>query len=159
MIAIAICCNVLADYGARGVDATTKLLVVLPVVWDFCNEFSKQRGVVVDFNAGEMSLCLFRIAQEALHNALKHAGVLEFTVRLSETSEQVYLEIGDAGMGFDQDQVMKGAGLGLVSMQERIHVVSGNISIESKPNRGTRVRAWVPLNTKVSALSAASGAA
>jgi PAS domain S-box-containing protein len=142
-------------------------LGLAPAIRGFCNEFSKQRGVVVDFSVGEMpvhlsrevSLCLFRIAQEALHNALKHSGVFKFTVRLSETLDQVYLEIGDAGVGFDPDQVMKGTGLGLVSMQERIHAVSGNISIDSKPNRGTRIRAWVPLTTKVSAVRAASGAA
>jgi PAS domain S-box-containing protein len=142
-------------------------LGLAPAIRGFCNEFSKQRGVAVNFNVGEMpvhlsrevSLCLFRIAQEALHNAVKHSGASEFAVRLSETSEQVYLEIGDAGKGFDPDQVMQGTGLGLVSMQERIHAVSGNISIESKPNRGTRIRAWVPLATKVSALSAAGGAA
>jgi PAS domain S-box-containing protein len=136
-------------------------------VRSFCGEFSKQHGVVVDFKVGEMpkhlsrevSLCLFRIAQEALHNGLKHSGVYEFTVRLSGTPDHVNLEIRDSGIGFDLDQVIKGNGLGLVSMQERIHVVSGSISIDSKPNRGTRVIASVPLNTNTAALAAGTGAA
>jgi signal transduction histidine kinase len=94
-----------------------------------------------------------------LHNGLKHSGVYEFTVRLSGTPDHVNLEIRDSGIGFDLDQVIKGNGLGLVSMQERIHVVSGSISIDSKPNRGTRVIASVPLNTNTAALAAGTGAA
>jgi PAS domain S-box-containing protein len=133
----------------------------------FCHEFSKQHGVAVDFEAGELpghlsreiSLCLFRIVQEALHNGVKHSGASRFRVCLIATPDRINLEIGDAGIGFDVDRAMKGNGLGLVSMQERIHVVNGSFSIESKPNRGTIIRAAVPLNTKRNSLSAAAGAA
>ena len=66
-------------------------------------------------------------------------------MHLRDTANDVQLEIRDSGAGFEVEEVMKSAGLGLVSMKERIHLVNGTLSIESKPNGGTKIVARVPL--------------
>ena len=93
----------------------------------------------------DVSLCLFRVAQEALHNAVKYSGVSQFTVELSGIEGAVQLVVSDAGAGFDVEEAKKNRGLGLLSMQERIHLVHGSFSIESKPWQGTKIIAVVPL--------------
>ena len=128
-------------------------LGVAAAVRGFCREFSKQHGVAVDFTEKnvpphlpkDISLCLFRVAQEALHNAVKHSGADKFTVDLSAIPGEVRLQITDAGKGFNIEAAKKNRGLGLVSMQERVHLVHGRFSIESKPGKGTKILAFVPL--------------
>jgi signal transduction histidine kinase len=119
----------------------------------FCDELSNQFEVNVRFRSDnvprvlpkDVSLCLFRIMQEALHNALKYSGVREFEVDLRGTGGEVQLEVRDSGVGFEVEVAKRGAGLGLVSMQERVHVVHGQLRVESKPEAGTRVIASVPM--------------
>jgi PAS domain S-box-containing protein len=128
-------------------------LGVVAAVRGFCREFSKKHGGGVDFTDSkvplhlpkDISLCLFRVAQEALHNAVKYSGTDKFTVDLSAIPGEVRLEVADAGIGFDIETAKKNRGLGLVSMQERVHLVRGRFAIESKPGRGTKVLAFVPL--------------
>jgi len=118
----------------------------------FCAEFTRQHGVKVSFSSNlsqrlppDASLCLYRILQEGLHNAVKHSGVKEFFVQLQAESEAVELTIRDFGVGFNVDEVMADRGLGLVSMRERINLVSGTLSIESAPHGGATIRAKVPV--------------
>ena len=85
------------------------------------------------------------IAQEALHNAVKYSEVSEFAVVLSETADTIQLLVVDRGAGFDVEEVKKEGGLGLVSMQERAHLVHGTVVVESKPGEGTKITAVVPL--------------
>jgi len=99
----------------------------------------------------EISLCLFRVMQEAVHNALKYSGVSECDVSLTATSTEIELTVRDSGIGFDPVNV-KGPGLGLTSMRERLRLVNGHLSIESQPRHGTTIRASVPLDTKVAAI-------
>ena len=87
----------------------------------------------------EIGLCLFRVLQEALHNAVKHSGVKRIEVQLREESAEIHLTIRDLGKGFDVEAAKKGQGLGLTSMQERVRAVHGKIAIESKPMGGTTV--------------------
>ena len=120
----------------------------------FCKEFGEQQQVEIDFETHDLfgpfppdvSLCLFRVLQEALHNSAKHSGVRHFEVRLWATSGAVHLRVGDSGTGFDSELARKSHGLGLISMQERVKLVRGTLSIDSHPNRGTTVHARVPLN-------------
>jgi signal transduction histidine kinase len=122
-------------------------------VRSICGELSEQ-GVAVDFATRnvpsflprEVSLSLFRLVQEALHNALKHSKGTHFYVHLEGLDGGIELEIRDWGVGFDATRVRKKAGLGLVSMQERIQLLNGTIDIVSRPNAGTRVRVHVPLD-------------
>jgi len=119
----------------------------------YCKELSEQRKVEIDFShAGiphnppkEISLCLFRVLQEALLNASKHSGVRHFSVELRGTSGEIQLTVSDLGVGFDQQDAINRHGLGLISMRERLQLISGEIFINSQPGRGTTVCARVPL--------------
>jgi PAS domain S-box-containing protein len=117
-----------------------------------CKEFSERYQVEIRFESYNMpdsmplqsSLSLFRVLQEALHNAAKHSKGKFFDVKLWQSSEEIHLTVEDRGVGFDVDAAMKGRGLGLTSMRERLRLVNGELSIDSKPNRGTTVHARVP---------------
>jgi PAS domain S-box-containing protein len=121
----------------------------------FCKEFSEQQKAEIDFGARDLpsplpqnvSLCLFRVLQEALHNSVKHSGVRQFEVRLWGRSGEIHLTVRDAGAGFDADAARKGRGIGLISMEERTKLVNGTFSIESQPKRGTTVHVHVPLSS------------
>ena len=119
----------------------------------FCRELAKKHKLNIDFKDNNVpshlptdtSLCLFRVAQEALHNAVKYSGTKQFEVQLNGTGDQVQLVVSDAGAGFDVEMAKKDRGLGLVSMQERVSLVHGQFHIESKPREGTIIVASVPL--------------
>ena len=85
---------------------------------------------------------VFRVAQEALHNALRHAGASEVSVALSRTARRVILQVSDDGTGFDTG--LASGGLGLASMRERAAAVGGALRISSAPGAGTQVRLAVP---------------
>ena len=120
----------------------------------FCRELSERQGVEIDFqcddipkNLGqEISLCLFRVLQEALQNATKHSSSRHFQVFLKCSSDEIALTVSDSGIGFDANEVTKGHGLGIISMRERLKLVGGELSIDSRQHLGTTVRARVPLN-------------
>jgi PAS domain S-box-containing protein len=121
----------------------------------FCKEFSDQQNVEVVFAHDEVprklppeiSLCLFRVLQEALQNALKHSGVRHFDVELSYGLDQIHLTVRDSGAGFESKAVRGSRGLGLISMEERVKLLNGRFSIESGPKRGTTIHASVPLSS------------
>jgi signal transduction histidine kinase len=121
----------------------------------FCREFGEQQKVEVDFKTNDVSspvppdisLCLFRVLQEALHNCAKHSGVRFYEVGLSGTSAVLELTVRDSGSGFDSEAAKKGRGLGLISMEERLKLLKGTFSIESKPGHGTTIRARIPLES------------
>jgi PAS domain S-box-containing protein len=121
----------------------------------FCNELSEQQSVQIDFShAGiprnlskEISLCLFRVLQEALQNAVKHSGGRRFKVELRGALEEIQLTVNDQGVGFEQQDAVKRRGLGLISMRERLQLVHGEISIKSQPGVGTNIHARVPFSS------------
>ena len=103
----------------------------------------------------EISLCLFRVLQEALQNAVKHSGNRQFQVRLGGASHEISLSVSDSGVGFDPDVAFLGEGLGLTSMKERLKLVGGEFSIDSQVQHGTTIHARVPL--ELAAMSAYAG--
>ncbi|MGD2147942.1 MAG: GAF domain-containing protein, partial [Anaerolineae bacterium] len=112
----------------------------------------ERAGLEVDFRVeGETVLPttveegLYRIAQEALNNALKHACAQRVSVSLERGREQVVLEVIDDGCGFDPDTAVEGGGLGLDGMIERAGYMGGRLELDSGPNSGTRVCVEVPL--------------
>ena len=127
-------------------------LGIIGAARSFCKEFSEQQHAKIDFRhknvptdvPRDASLCLFRILQEALHNAVKHSGVRHFNVNLIGVANGVELTVQDSGVGFDPQIALNDPGLGLVSMRERVSLVGGEISIASKPGRGTVVNVRVP---------------
>ena len=133
----------------------------------FCKEFSEAHNVQIDFTQNgvprelrpEVSLCLFRVLQEALQNAVKYSGVNHFDVRLCGTSTDIRLTVKDFGRGFEVDDAIKTHGLGLVSMRERVNLVNGEIVIESQPTAGTEIKVHVPLRVANRSSEVTSGAA
>jgi PAS domain S-box-containing protein len=119
----------------------------------FCHELSEQHNVRIEFKHSDMpaavpkeiSLCLFRVLQEALQNAVNHSAEQNFTVEVHGTKEGISLTVSDSGIGFNWQDAMNRRGLGLISMRERLRLVNGELSIQSAPGRGTIVLARVPL--------------
>jgi PAS domain S-box-containing protein len=119
----------------------------------FCRELAEQRNVRIEFKhadipeeiAKEVSLCLFRVLQEALQNAIKHSADQNFTVEMRGTRDGISLTVSDSGIGFDWQDAMNHRGLGLISMRERLRLINGELSIQSAPGCGTTVLAHVPL--------------
>ncbi len=92
----------------------------------------------------DQALCLFRVAQEALNNVARHAGVRAAVVTLRQMSGGLLLAVHDTGVGFAPKTPRTGRSLGLTSMRERLRLVNGRLDIESAPGRGTTIVAWVP---------------
>lgn len=143
---------------------STKLeyLGVIAGMKSWCKEFAQRQKIEIGFKSEvrstlprEIGLCLFRVLQEALHNAAKHSGVKQIEVQLHEESGEIHLIIRDLGKGFDIEAARQGRGLGLTSMQERVRLVNGTISIQSKPTRGTTIHVRVPVQSEHDAQRAA----
>jgi signal transduction histidine kinase len=92
----------------------------------------------------DVTLCLFRISQEALQNANKYSAADHVSLHLAGNGTALSLTIADNGVGFDVDEAM-GRGLGLVSIGERLDAVGGTLNIVSRPGAGTRLEVTVPL--------------
>ena len=94
------------------------------------------------------ALCLYRITQEALRNVAKHADARHVHVSLSRREGQMQLSIADDGKGFDLAQVRQdGSGLGLRSIDERVRLASGELSIDSRPGQGTTLSVRLDVET------------
>ncbi|MGC1968849.1 MAG: PAS domain S-box protein [Candidatus Acidiferrales bacterium] len=123
-----------------------------PALMGLCEELSSRFKIEIAFTdhllspkiPKDVGLCLFRIAQEALGNVVKHSGAKQARVELYSTRNEIRLRIVDAGFGFDPELRNEDAGLGLVSMRERLRLVGGRLSVQSAPMRGTEILAEVP---------------
>jgi PAS domain S-box-containing protein len=130
-----------------------ELLGIVPAMRGFCDELANHQKVTIDFQHSaapsrlppDVSLCLFRVLQEALRNAVKHSGVRHFEVQLLGHPGEIQLKIRDEGAGFDPDEASRGDGLGLVSMRERVGLLRGAINIASKAKAGTEITLRIPL--------------
>lgn len=91
---------------------------------------------------------LYRIAQEALNNSLKHAGATAVSVVLRCSDDTVYMEIRDNGKGFNPEEIQDRGGLGLTSIRERIEALGGSLSINAQSGEGTHLMAAVPLQSR-----------
>jgi signal transduction histidine kinase len=101
----------------------------------------------------DVALCLFRVAQEALRNAIKHSGATAVSVHLKGTPERLVLTIADDGRGFDVEAAS--GGLGLISMEERVEQVGGTLRIRSQPGVGTHLEVSTPLQTATAVAASA----
>jgi PAS domain S-box-containing protein len=129
-------------------------LGVAAVMRIFCEEFGERKKVEIDFRSRDLpslvqpdvSICLFRVLQEALHNGVKHSGMEKFRVQLW-ADDEIHLTVSDSGAGFDLEAARRGRGLGLIRMEQRLRLVNGTFSVDSQPEKGTTVRATVPLRS------------
>jgi len=132
--------------------ARLELLGLVASLKGFCSEFSAQHKIDVQFLHSDIpgqipkdiTLCLYRITQEALQNVAKHSEATEAEVELMSHSAEIELCISDPGRGFEVESAKRAAGLGLISMRERLRLVGGHLSVESEPSHGTRIRVRVP---------------
>jgi signal transduction histidine kinase len=92
----------------------------------------------------EVALCLFRVAEESLTNIAKHSQAHSANVQVTGEPDGIHLTVEDVGTGFDMLAIRTKAGLGFVSMRERLRVVHGTLQVDSAPSQGTRIDAWVP---------------
>jgi PAS domain S-box-containing protein len=122
----------------------------------FCSEISQRQNVRIDFCSenvpkgisDQIALCLFRVLQEAIQNAIKHSGVDKFEVFLCGVAGEIKLCVQDSGSGFDPSNAHTGYGLGLTSMKERLRSLNGELSIDSEPGHGTTIIAHVKCEQK-----------
>ncbi|MGE5814771.1 MAG: ABC transporter substrate binding protein, partial [Acidobacteriota bacterium] len=137
--------------------ATLRLVGLPAALRAHCREVAQRHAVQVNFTSEpdvgtltpDVAICLFRIAQESLRNAVEHGGAARLDVSLAEPNGSVELTITDDGCGFDPDAIRaNGLGLGLVSMEERAHLVGGEVRIVSAPGQGTTVRVRTPATRK-----------
>jgi len=128
----------------------------------FCKELSAGQNVEIAFQSEsipknlpqEISLCVFRVLQEALQNAVKHSGAKRFEVSLASALNEIELTVHDSGVGFDLEKTIGGHGLGITSRKERLKLVGGRLFIDSKLECGTTIRARVPLRPRMKAAGA-----
>jgi signal transduction histidine kinase len=117
---------------------------------ELCHKIAEQRSIGIELEVPDsvpldpgVQLCLYRVAQEALNNVLKHSGSGQVTVSLSQVERRGRLQVKDTGVGFDAS--LAGTGLGLASMRERLRIVRGALFVNSIPGHGTEITAEVPL--------------
>jgi PAS domain S-box-containing protein len=138
---------------------STKLDYLGPIaaMRSLCQDLGHQSKMQIGFESHDfpgslapgISLCLYRVLQEALRNSARHSGSKQAEVRLWGTANEVHLTVSDLGAGFDIRAPKSGPGLGLVSMEERLKLLKGTLSIDSQPNRGTTIHARVPFSGEI----------
>jgi len=134
-----------------------ELLGLAPALNNFCREFANRNSMRIQFTSAcltckvpeEASLCLFRVAQEAIRNVHKHSGCREALVELDEISGSLRLRISDRGSGFDPTAAETSQGLGLLSMEERLRSMGGELFVHSRPGGGTCIEASIPATQNV----------
>jgi PAS domain S-box-containing protein len=136
-----------------------ELLGLAPALNNFCREFASRNSMRIQFTSAcltcklpeEASLCLFRVAQEAIRNVHKHSGCREALVELAEISGSLRLRISDRGAGFDPVSVETAQGLGLLSMDERLRSMGGELFVHSRLGGGTCIEACIPATHNITA--------
>jgi signal transduction histidine kinase len=139
--------------------AKLRLLGLVTTLEALCRDVSKDSAIKVHFHAKgvgshvpeQVALCIFRVAQEALRNAVKHSAARDIHVRLSGSREQLVLRVKDEGVGFDP-LASEATGIGLLTMRERVELGGGQLTIDAAAARGTTIEAVVPLATPPAAL-------
>ena len=127
---------------------------------DLCDNYADKHGIQVKLTVGgivsglsnDISLCLFRVAQEALANALKHSHTQRILVAATQDASSIRLSVKDFGTGFDP--AIQSSGIGLTSMRERLRILDGQLRVSSEPHHGTEIIAELPVPPKPSAMAA-----
>lgn len=132
-------------------------LGLIPALRWYLDRQAQRAGLKPHFAADEIAVHIppeiestcFRVAQEALTNVIRHANADHVFMEIRENDDEVILIIRDDGVGFDvekaKDRATKGASLGVLGMQERVHLINGEINLESVPPLGTEVWVRIPI--------------
>jgi signal transduction histidine kinase len=126
-------------------------LGLLPALQYLAESVARRAGIRIEVTGeeagrlpSEVETTLYRIAQEALNNVVRHARAKRASIELQVGLEQVSCAIRDNGIGFAPERMHKGDGLGLTGISERLQALGGSLHIASKPKRGTVLRADIP---------------
>ncbi len=138
------------------IHARLDLLGFRTVARRYCEHLSAEHLAEIDFRDdgvpdhldNDVALALFRALQEAVTNAMRHSGERQLSVSLEGIDDEIRLAVSDAGVGFDPEAAMKGDGLGLIGMRERLMAVGGDCTISSRRGAGTRILAHVPIRRR-----------
>jgi two-component system, NarL family, sensor kinase len=136
-----------------------ELLGLVRALANFCKDFASRNSMEIRFVHPELAsnpspdvaLCLFRVAQESIRNVHKHSGVREAILELKEVSGALHLRVSDSGAGFDPASLDSAPGIGLLSMEERLRSMGGELAVQSTLGGGTTVEASIPLSPAVPA--------
>jgi signal transduction histidine kinase len=125
-----------------------------PVLEDYCREFGRRTHLAIRYQGtrlpalpDEVSICLYRVLQEALTNVIKHAQARNVRVGLGYDGEAITLSVIDDGQGLgvlDATGLTHPKGIGILGMRERLELLGGGLEIRSRPRDGTHLKAWVP---------------
>jgi len=134
-------------------SAELEYLGLATAVASLCREFSEQYPITIECSCPDIpsdldnnvALTFFRVIQEALHNIAKHSHAKTVQVVLTGSADELTLIVRDDGIGFEARNERSTAGLGLISMRERMHLIGGDFEITSRPNAGTEITAAAPL--------------
>lgn len=133
----------IVDYGLeialRGLCDNVKKYSSFSIDYRYVHEHDKALSF-------DISIAIFRIAQEALNNIVKHANATHVDLHLLDKEDEVYLVIEDNGVGFDQNEIMTNTGSGLKNIQERAKLLNGNAEIQSSPKNGTLIEVYIPVH-------------
>jgi signal transduction histidine kinase len=131
-------------------SSTLQYLGLVVALKGLCRETARQHHIVINFQSNdtdgipqEVSLCGFRVTQEALNNAVTHGQADQIGVRLQRKEDLLRIYISDTGIGFDAG--VSSDGLGLISMRERLRMLGGRLIVNSQPGKGTDITAEVPI--------------
>ena len=126
-----------------------------PALTDLCKSLNTEKNAVVfeAFNLGNtheqaLQITVYRIVQELLTNALKHAEANSIMVQCSENGNRLYITVEDDGKGFDPETAEQKNGIGLSNIKNRVNLLQGTVEISSKPGEGTTFSIEIPLNEK-----------
>jgi PAS domain S-box-containing protein len=136
-------------------SSTLETLGLVAGVRAFCEEFEDLQEIQVEFThenvprtiPADVSLCLFRIAQEGLRNVKRHSGASGAKVHLDFVGGKLHLSVSDRGRGFNPARRSARDGIGIRSMEERLHFIGAQLEVHSRPMEGTRIDAWVPFTS------------
>jgi PAS domain S-box-containing protein len=159
--------DALADVRQRAAEITEEIhglshrlhssaldyLGLVPALQKLVGEFSARHDIAIEFGHSEVpptlptdvALSLFRVAEESLNNMAKHSQAKEARVDVRCLNGAIALTVEDWGRGFDSSGLDRKAGLGFVSMRERLRMLRGAVRIDSAPGRGTKIAAWAPV--------------
>ena len=137
--------------------ASLRVLGLGPALSAFVTEIETKQNVNIDYKATgdlthldpDVSVCLFRLAQEAVRNAVTHGQARHVNIAVTRSRDAIDLTVGDDGRGFDLNAAREQGGLGLISMEERANSVGGTIEIVTGAGQGTTVRVQCPIEAAV----------
>jgi signal transduction histidine kinase len=158
----------IAEYAGRVKDLSTDLrrlsldlhpsrleqLGLASSLEGLCGETDRAQPITVELSCGDipfdlpndLALCVYRIVQECLQNAVKHSNAAVVSVKAEIHESRISVSVSDDGIGFDVSSAAYTQSLGLVSMRERVRMLKGTFSIDSKPGSGTRIFATIPIS-------------